>query len=70
VPATPPVVAAAATLDGKPIQIDTTADEGGRKAPIIGDFYSCPLFVDGQAFECRIFLETKGVEPGDGIDSL
>jgi hypothetical protein len=42
-----------------------TADEGGRKTPLIGEFYSCPLFVDGEAFDCRIFLETRCVEPGE-----
>jgi hypothetical protein len=41
-----------------------TTDEGGRKTPVDGDFYSCPLFVDGEGFDCRIFLGNQRAELG------
>jgi hypothetical protein len=42
-----------------------TTDEGGRKTALIGTFYSCPLFVDGEAFDCRLFLGGRKIELGE-----
>jgi hypothetical protein len=42
-----------------------TTDEGGRKTPVVGNYYSCPLFVDGEGFDCRIFLGNQKVELGE-----
>ena len=42
-----------------------TADEGGRKTPLVGNFYSCPLFVDGEGFDCRILLGNQRIELGE-----
>jgi hypothetical protein len=48
------------------IRFKTTA-EGGR-ATAVGlseiPFYACPLLIDGQAFDCRIFLDGKILELG------
>lgn len=30
--------------------------EGGRNTPVKGNYYSCPLFIDGEGFDCRILL--------------
>jgi hypothetical protein len=48
------------------IRFKTTA-EGGRTMPVgLGkvSFYSCPLFIDEQSFDCRIFLDAKVLELG------
>lgn len=31
--------------------------EGGRKSPVLGDFYACPLIIDGEAYDCRLFIK-------------
>jgi hypothetical protein len=43
-----------------------TPDEGGRKTPISGrsDFYACPLFVDGEGFDCRLLTKGTTLELG------
>jgi hypothetical protein len=41
-----------------------TTDEGGRKTNLVGSFYSCPLFIDGEGFDCRVFLENQEIELG------
>lgn len=41
-----------------------TFDEGGRKTPIKGEYYACPVFVDGEAVECRILVERRTLELG------
>jgi hypothetical protein len=41
-----------------------TTDEGGRSGPVLGDSYSCPLFVDGEGFDCRILLGSQRIELG------
>lgn len=43
-----------------------TAAEGGRQGPIvIGDgLYGCPLFVDGEAFDCRLLVKAQTLELG------
>jgi hypothetical protein len=45
-----------------------TTNEGGRTMPIglsKVPFYSCPLLVNGQAFDCRIFLDNKVLKLGE-----
>jgi hypothetical protein len=43
-----------------------TTDEGGRETPISGgNFYACPLFIDGEGFDCRIFLQNNRIELGE-----
>ena len=41
-----------------------THDEGGRESSLFGEFYPCPLFIDGEAFECRVLLGNKRIELG------
>jgi|ERR1700722_19819659 hypothetical protein len=41
-----------------------TTEEGGRKTPISGEFYACPMLIDGKGFDCRIDLDGKKVELG------
>ncbi len=41
-----------------------TPDEGGRNTPIRGDFYACPLFVDGEGFDCRLLIKDVTLELG------
>jgi hypothetical protein len=38
--------------------------ENGRKSPVTGVVYSCPLLIDGDAFDCRLYLETRTLHPG------
>lgn len=41
-----------------------TTEEGGRNTPVNGDFYACPLFVDGEGFECRLLIKGRTLELG------
>ena len=47
-----------------------TSSEGGRKTAlrrktlIGGDFYSCPIIIDGEAFECRLLVGNEILELG------
>lgn len=47
------------------VRFMTTA-EGGRQGPIvIGEtFYGCPLFVEGEAFDCRVLVNFRTLELG------
>ena len=45
-----------------------TAEENGRTSAVEGAFYSCPMFVDGEAFDCRLFLFGKRLELGEYYD--
>ena len=45
------------------IKIRTTI-EGGRKTPIMGDFYGCPLIVDNEAYDCRLLINNMKLELG------
>lgn len=40
-------------------------EENGRDSAVEGAFYACPLFVDGQAFDCRLLLAGKRLELGE-----
>ena len=42
-----------------------TTVEGGRRDAIFGKDYRCPLFIDGEAFECRIPLDGKTLQLGE-----
>lgn len=42
-----------------------TTVEGGRSTNISGKFYSCPLFVEGEGFDCRIMLGNKIIQLGE-----
>ena len=44
-----------------------TSEENGRSTAVGSshtDFYACPFFIDGEAFDCRIFLPGKVLELG------
>ena len=41
-----------------------TTPEGGRTTAVEGQFYGCPLFVDNEAFDCRLLLEGRRLELG------
>ncbi len=42
-----------------------TPGEGGRKTALVGNFYSCPLFIDGEGFDCRVLLGNQKIELGE-----
>jgi hypothetical protein len=42
-----------------------TPEEGGRNTPVVGDVYSCPLFVDAEGFDCRGLLGKQRIELGN-----
>ena len=46
------------------VRFKTTA-ENGRNSAVEGAFYACPLFVDGEAFDCRLLLSGKRLELGE-----
>ncbi|WP_139175171.1 hypothetical protein [Lysobacter enzymogenes] len=39
-------------------------NEGGRTKSIDGTHYNCPMFIQGNAFDCRIFLDGTVILPG------
>jgi hypothetical protein len=46
-----------------------TTEEGGRRSAIYAtpdkNFYSCPMGLDGEFFDCRVYLEDQvKLEPG------
>lgn len=45
------------------IRLKTHA-ENGRVSAISGDVYHCPLLVDGEAFDCRVYHDGKVLELG------
>lgn len=38
--------------------------EGGRQSPIAGTVYACPVFVDGEGFDCRLSLGGRTLQLG------
>ena len=48
------------------VRFKTTA-EGGRQGPIVvGDTpYGCPLFVEGEAFDCRLLITSQTLHLGE-----
>jgi hypothetical protein len=45
-----------------------TSGEGGRQTDVTGDVYACPMFIDGEAFDCRIYLNGKTLTLGETYD--
>ncbi len=41
-----------------------TPAEGGRSGPIIGAHFGCPMFIAGQAFDCRLLTNGRTLELG------
>jgi hypothetical protein len=43
-----------------------TIEEGGLKRKIISSQYRCPLFIDGEGFDCCLLLDNikDGLSPG------
>jgi hypothetical protein len=41
-----------------------TTSEGGRSRRIQGEFYGCPMFVNGAGFDCRLSLNGQNFELG------
>lgn len=42
-----------------------TTHEGGRQSDISGQVYACPILIDGEAFDCRMYLPEGGLKLGD-----
>lgn len=42
----------------------TALQRGGRQTAVKGDFYACPIFIDGEGFDCRIFIKGRTLELG------
>lgn len=45
-----------------------TTLEDGRKTPIIGDFYACPMILNGKAFDCRLLIKNIPIELGQNYE--
>lgn len=45
-----------------------TTSEGGRKTPIQGQFYSCPLFIGDEGFDCRLLLDGRRLDLGENYE--
>ena len=48
-----------------------TTQEGGRRTNLSGavvPFYACPMIVDGQYFDCRIYIDGKVIALGEQYD--
>jgi hypothetical protein len=39
-----------------------TNEEGGRSKPIPAIQFSCPLFFQGEGFDCRLLLDQAGID--------
>ncbi|WEF35480.1 hypothetical protein [Pseudoduganella chitinolytica] len=39
-------------------------EEGGRAQPASGRTFGCPLFVDGEGYDCRLLLDGLVLQPG------
>lgn len=45
-----------------------TSAEGGRQTDVTGEDYSCPMFIDDKAFDCRVSLEGTRIVLGRTYD--
>jgi hypothetical protein len=48
-----------------------TTEQGGRKGPIIGEWFGCPLKfnqADMTAWDCRLLTKNEPLEPGETKD--
>lgn len=41
-----------------------TTEQGGRKGNIMSNSYSCPMFINNEAYDCRLFFENNITELG------
>lgn len=41
-----------------------TTSEGERETPVQGQFYSCPLFVGDEGFDCLLLLDGRYLDLG------
>jgi hypothetical protein len=41
-----------------------TTEDGGRKTPVTGEFYACPMFIDKEAYDCRLLIKGMILELG------
>jgi hypothetical protein len=42
-----------------------TPAEGGRSHSIIGSHFGCPMFIGGEAFDCRLLTNGRTLELGE-----
>ena len=51
------------------VRFKTTAEGGRQSAIVIPDhsekYYGCPLFIEGEAFDCRLLVQGKTLELGE-----
>lgn len=40
-------------------------NENGRQTAVSGDYYGCPLVIEGEAFDCRLLLAGRSLELGE-----
>jgi hypothetical protein len=47
-----------------------TTEEGGRQKNIVirNRFYGCPLYVDGEAFDCRVLVNDQTLDLGKAYE--
>lgn len=46
------------------VRFKTTA-EGGRNGPVVGRQFGCPMFISGEAFDCRLMTGGRKLELGE-----
>jgi hypothetical protein len=46
------------------VRFKTTA-EGGRAGPVRGERFGCPMFISGEAFDCRLVTKGRILELGE-----
>jgi len=46
------------------VRFKTTA-ENGRQGAITGEIYGCPLLVDNEAFDCRLYIKGQTLSLGE-----
>jgi len=45
-----------------------TPEEGGRKSPVLGALYGCPMMIDGEGFDCRLMIKDAELLAGIWYD--
>lgn len=46
------------------VRFKTTA-EGGRAGPVVGTQFGCPMYIAGEAFDCRLLIEGRVLGLGE-----
>ena len=46
------------------VRFKTTA-EGGREGQVQGDHFGCPMFISGEAYDCRLITKGRTLELGE-----